>query len=371
MDELEIIKKLARSFPDASLGDDTAVIAPREGDILFTSDAVAEGVHFRREYCSPGQAVQKVITSNVSDIYAMGGRPDEFVFTAGLPAGCSAGDVDDIIEGAKIGSEVYQVKLAGGDTVRTGGGLFFDISMLGRMDGHRVINRSGAREGDLMVLFGECGRSLAGLGLLAELWKIDLPRPVPPVNTPSGWKGRVVKDIIAELTLEWRERDIRVLCRKKGLDRSIADAVTLAAVHLLPVTRPAWGVMTGEQVSGKKVRNSIAENMTALIDVSDGLASDLHNLCESSGVGAVIQEESLPVPSSLREIVPEDKQTEVLISSGEEYAHLAAVKQLAEEDIPPRGRVIGRFGGREDEIFLSGRDGSRRKLPRTGYQHRF
>jgi thiamine-monophosphate kinase len=371
LNEQEIIKRLRESFPHSPLGDDAAFLPHHREGLLFTSDAVVEGVHFIREYCTPGQAVQKAITSNVSDIYAMGGKPSEFVFTAGLPEGCTREDLDGIIGGLKLGCRVYGVDLVGGDTVRTGGGFFFDISMLGSVDKKSVIGRGGGQEGDLLVLFGNCGRSLAGLNLLAELWEIKLQGSIIPVVPPEGWKCEEVRDIVRGLSLEWDVGEIGKLCRERNLSQKVCDAITTAAVHIVPVaTHPAAEARI-EPDYGEVKRPGLITEINAMIDISDGLASDLRALCDESGVGAVIDEESLPVPDSIRGLVPEDRYIECILSSGEEYVQLAAVKSTAGHRIHEGSSVIGVLQGSEEEIVIADRDKNRRKLPRLGFEHRF
>ncbi|MCK4237121.1 MAG: hypothetical protein KAX38_08365, partial [Candidatus Krumholzibacteria bacterium] len=159
MKEREIIESLREAFPDAALGDDAAVLPGEKGELLVAADAVVEGVHFERSYSTLAQAVQKVITSNVSDIFAMGGKPDSIIFTAGLPKGFGKGELSEIIEGLKKGCGVYRLKLAGGDTVLSSGGLFFNMAILGDVRRGRAVLRRGACEGDTLVLFGDCGCS--------------------------------------------------------------------------------------------------------------------------------------------------------------------------------------------------------------------
>ncbi|RJR27935.1 MAG: thiamine-monophosphate kinase, partial [Candidatus Latescibacterota bacterium] len=167
MKEREIIDRIRAAFPQSGIGDDTAVLPAAAGDLLLASDAVVENVHFVRRRSTLSQAIQKAVTANVSDVYAMGGRPEAILLSAGLPPGCSAEDVDSIVEGLSVSCEAYGVRLAGGDTVASPGGYFFDVAIAGSVPRGRAVRRSGARAGDAVVLFGEVGPSLAGLSLLA------------------------------------------------------------------------------------------------------------------------------------------------------------------------------------------------------------
>ena len=107
----------ARRSPIAASGTTRRCFPPPRGEMLFAADAAVEAVHFDRRFCTLSQAVQKLVTSNVSDIFAMGGSPLSIVFTAALPPGCASADVDAIIDGLERSCTQYEVKLVGGDTV--------------------------------------------------------------------------------------------------------------------------------------------------------------------------------------------------------------------------------------------------------------
>jgi thiamine-monophosphate kinase len=362
MKEHDFIDALIKAFPYADLRDDAAWYHPdryganMDKGILLSADAAVEGVHFDRRYSTLSQAVQKLVTSNVSDIYAMGGSPHAILFTAGLPRGCAAEDAEEIIGGLRKGTSFYGISLAGGDTVESGATFFFDISIIGSQDFVKPIPRSGAGVGDLLVLFGTCGGSLLGLTLLRHLSGVrnmeHLPERVA-VGLPS-WDE--LSGILSELSVDTDDAGIGLLAGNRG--GTVRHLLSLANRHLVPEARPA----------PSDVLYMDPSIITAMIDVSDGLARDVRNLCEASRVGVVMHEESLPVPEAFPNMLDGDREycNELMLSSGEEYVMLATCRER-----PPKGRVIGEIVPANEGIMAVGRDGKKRELPDTGYEHTF
>jgi thiamine-monophosphate kinase len=381
--EDEFIEALRKAFPESGLGDDAAV-DPRDGETLLATDAVVEGVHFRRDYATLSQAVQKLVTSNVSDIYAMGGKPRSVLFTAGLPSGFSSADMEQVIGGLHAGCAYYDISLAGGDTVFSPGGLFFNIAVAGGLEGRKPLSRKGAKPGDSIVLFGECGGSSGGLlivdAILAQ--QREFPEKPPsklaqqrefPEKPPSKlaqqrefpekpssnlptWER--FEPLVRSLSLGSGEEELSALC--EGRDRHFKAILSLVKQHLVPVARPLeeWLLEEGEPC------------LTAAIDVSDGIARDLRHLCRESGVGAELEESALRVPEVIPELFEFDRErmTEFVLSSGEEYVMLATVRG----DGLPAGAVrLGRVITAQEGLVIRGLAGERRDLPDTGYQHEF
>jgi len=395
MRERDIIRRLRDAFGKWGIGDDAAVLAPSGGDLLFASDAVVEGVHFRREYGTLGQAVQKVITSNVSDIYAMGGVPHAIVVTAGLPPGCGESDIDEIIEGAALACEAYGVRLVGGDTVRSPGGFFFDVAITGSVGRGRAVRRSGAQPGDALVLFGSCGGSRGGMLLLEALAggarDTVLGRAASVVDAD---KRVAMMRIVSSLTLSMASEDMERLCSEHGLGPDLVPLLELAARHIVPLTRTADHTLLDADRSAADARY-----VSAMIDISDGLARDLATLCAESGVGAFVEEAKLPIHPALERVwrsegiesadeigsphAADDDgylpavetipgRTKLALSSGEEYVMLTAVRgYTAGMKLPGSGTVIGRIVKREEGVMLVTPAGDRCPLPELGYEHEF
>ena len=150
MKERDFIERMEKAFPELRREDDAAVYDLRfnpppgrpGGILMLSTDAAVDGIHFDRRYSTLSQAVQKLVTSNVSDIYAMGGEPDGLLFTAGLPAGCGGAEADGIVDGLKKASDFYGVRPIGGDTVGSGDRFFFNISIIGSQGRSEPITRA-------------------------------------------------------------------------------------------------------------------------------------------------------------------------------------------------------------------------------------
>jgi thiamine-monophosphate kinase len=341
-------------------------------------------VHFRLDYVTLGQVIQKAITSNVSDIYAMGGAPIAFTLAAGLPAGSGEGDVASVIEGLRVGCETYGLHLAGGDTVFSPGGFFFDIAIIGTDAGREIIWREGAQPGDALVLFGECGGSLAGMHVLEELRGPD--EHVGPKKGKRRMPARAVRkkvrrtakqkrgkqgggrllensieretfiSVLPELRLGTKRGDIERLCTERGLPDVAVEALSLVKQHLVPRATP--------------LGTSLVESgiIHAMIDISDGLACDLRNVCRESGVGAVVDRDAVPMPAAVETLFVA-RALEIALASGEEYILLAAVDAGAAKSVG--GAVIGHFTESGGQLILRGDDGSEKPLPEVGYEHKF
>jgi thiamine-monophosphate kinase len=328
--------------------------------LLFASDAVVEGVHFRLDISTLSQVVQKVVTANVSDVFAMGGRPSGIVFTAGLSAGCGEEELVSIVDGLRRSCEAYSMRLYGGDTVRSPGGYFFDAAILGTVpEGMQPLRRSGANPGDALVLFGEIGGSLAGLRILEHLAGDATAAGDLGGLAPSSRESALLGDLVAGFSLESGDGVIESLCRTRGLGETAAAAALLVRRHLCPRAH----------LHGALLEEHARAGVRAAIDISDGLARDLRSLCEESGVGAVIDAAAIPVPASLREHAEPGIALELALGSGEEYVLLAAVE---DPGVFAHGAtVVGEIAVSAAGVSMRTPEGGLRELPGTGYEHQF
>lgn len=364
MKERDVVAAFREAFPGSGIGDDAAVLHPESGDLLFASDAVVEGIHFMQGLSTLSQAVQKMITSNVADIFAMGGIPFSTVITVGLPEGCGRAELDEIIEGAVTGCRAYTLELAGGDTVLSPGGFFFDAAILGRVGEGKAVSRGGAREGDVIAVFGPCGGSAAGMSILAGIHERpaanDALRDVLPVERSEL---EAVKEIVSGFSLTTGAGEIGRVCGERGFSRSMEHVLRLIKHHLVPLAKPLESSLLASE----------PPTVTSMIDVSDGLARDISNLCAESGVGAVLDEASLPVPAGLGSLLQssEEALAELALSSGEEYVLLATFSGTGEDWSPEGGTVVGRIVPESEGLALRGRDGKLRPMPELGYEHSF
>ena len=221
------------------IGDDCAVLEPTPGArIVSTTDLLVEDVHFRRRYASPEDIGWKALAVNISDIASMGARARWALVALACPVSMTAGDVEAFYDGALSLAREHGVAVVGGDTSGSPGPWFVNVTLIG--EAVRVVLRSTAKAGDVLAVTGTLGRSAAGLAVLEH--------GRPPA----------------------------------GLDANACADVT--AAHLRPRPRAAEGRWLGT-----------ADGVTAMMDLSDGLATDLRRLVSESSVGATVTIDALPI----------------------------------------------------------------------------
>lgn len=328
MNETAIIalfqKAFERPFPGLvqGIGDDCAVLRTEGRPWLVTTDALVEGVHFRLETHPPRRLGKKCLAVNLSDIAAMGGIPRFAFLNLGLPRPVPRGFLSPFIKGLKEEAEKFSVALAGGDSHQSPQGIALGLTVIGEASG-KIAYRSGAKVGDLLYVSGFLGQSAAGFRLLTKFWK----QPVPLKPT---WSRELIK------------------------------------AHQEPEPQVALGHFLVQQGF-----------VGAMIDLSDGLASDLRHICRASGVGALLDADRIPISPALRAAAEwlESAPLPMALTGGEDYQLLFSVpKGLARK---METRVADRFkrpvyhigeiiGG--SKIVLKSSTGLR-ILNETGFDH--
>lgn len=302
------------------IGDDAAVYEPA-GDLeLLTCDAFVEDVHFRRSFAPLRAIGAKFIVSNVSDVAAMGGFPARAVVSLGVPEDMSAADVDELYAGMLDAAARYGVEIVGGDVVASPGGLLASVAMIGTVGRERVVTRAGAVVGDAILATGRFGASEAGLRALSH-----------------------------------------------GLEEAgLVRAATRR--HLEPVARIAEAQAFLDVATPH-----------AMIDVSDGLASEVRHLADESGVGMRVRKDRIPVAPEAVEIgrLLGVDPLELALGSGEEFELLVTIPASEAErtiehvcavtgsDVTCIGEVVERSEG----CIMVGPGGDAEPLPRVGYEH--
>ncbi len=315
-----LLKRLRKRFGKKSpglilgIGDDAAVIAPSCPDILVTTDMMAEGVHFDLRWTTPFQLGFKLVSVNVSDIYAMGGKPGFLLLNFSAARDFQLKQFDSFFDGIKKASKLYGVSLIGGD-ISSSEKLTLSATVIGCAR-EKILRRNGARPGDLIYVTGSLGDSACGLELLKKM-----KTPLPDKGKAPGFR-----QLSAKTTLPLVRR------------------------HVMPVAvRP----------------DRFIRHATAMMDISDGLIMDLSRICSDSRVGATIFTEKLPLSKELiraSEYIKKDP-VDLALGGGEDYELLFTSVSK---------RISGAYC--VGEITRSGmkiiqKDGSQKKIIGQGYQH--
>jgi thiamine-monophosphate kinase len=301
--EWDLIKALSREFGPAppgvilGIGDDCAAIEiPGSDYLLWTVDTLVEGVHFDLAYTSLAQLGWKSLTVNLSDIAAMGGDPGAALLSLGWPPDRDRRGALAFAAGLAQAAREYGVAVIGGDTVSSPQGLIVTITLTGRVPASQMLRRAGAHPGDLIFVTGPLGEAAAGLNILRQ--SLDLPPDL-----------------------------------KEGLTEA--------------QLRPRPQLRAGRLLA----REGLA---TALIDTSDGIATDLYHICQASGVGARIPAAGVPVSPRVTAAAPHLGRAplDLALSGGEDYLLLFTATPSVAERLPaafsraglaaplPLGRII-------------------------------
>jgi thiamine-monophosphate kinase len=292
------------------IGDDSAVLRLSPGhESLVTTDFTLEKIHFRRDWHAPESVGNRCLTRGLSDIAAMGGEPIAAFLSLALPGDLPQKWVDGFMRGILTLAKRFEVTLAGGDTAESPDGILADIVVLGSVPRGKAILRSGARPGDRVYVSGKLGGSAATLeGMRAK--------PKSKLNP---------RDFKAHFFPEPRVRLGRAL-REKGL-------------------------------------------ASAMIDISDGLSTDLAHICEESRVGAEIEEES--IPQTVIGKPTQEVDLRFALHGGEDYELLFTVPEgrriparIAGVPVTKIGRIV-----RGKKVVIKTKNGKSRELVPQGWQH--
>ncbi len=307
------------------IGDDAAVLAPdRNAFDVVTTDALVEGVHFDRRFV-PARAIgHRGLAANLSDLAAMGARPRAALLSLALPDGLPIRDFDEILDGLLALASRYEVALVGGNIARSPGPLVVDITALGSAQRRRIMRRAGARPGDAIYVSGEIGAAAAGF----------------------EWCHAHAGDAL-------KMRDSAFLSADLSAGSHV-DAMRAAAARFLypdPRMRLGWVL----------ARTRAA---TSCVDLSDGLADGVHQLAAASGVGAVIDAETVPVAAAVADWFRRSGRDPLVaaITGGDDYEILFTAPGRRRRLIETVVRQVGRPRGGADANGV----GARLPLTRIG-----
>lgn len=327
--EFGLIEHLTQNMPLKNaetlkgVGDDAAVLDYKDKQVLVTTDLLLEGVHFDLTYVPLKHLGYKSAVVNFSDIYAMNGQPKQITVSIGLSKRFSVEDMEELYSGIRLACDVYGVDLVGGDTSASLTGLAISITCIGEGEKGKVVYRSGAKETDLVCVSGDFGAAYMGLQLLEREKKVF-----------NGEKDFTPDFSGKEYLLE---RQLKPEARKDII-------AALREAGILP---------------------------TAMMDVSDGLSSELLHLSKESHVGCRIYEERIPIDYQTAVMAEQFNMNLVTaaLNGGEDYELLFTVP-LADYDKVSnlKGvKIIGHITKPELGNYLEGRDGGEVELKAQGW----
>ena len=327
---IDIIKKKFNSKNNDSLiigiGDDAAVISKSKDDyFLISSDMLVEGIHFDLTYHPLKHLGYKSVTTNISDIYSMNGFANQITINLGLSNRFSLNAIEEFYKGVKIACEEYNIDLVGGDTTSSKTGLIISVSAIGDVLKNKLTLRKTAKKNDIICVSGDLGRSYIGLQILEREKSVFLTNPEmqPELSNYS--------DLI--------EKQLKPKARKDLIEK-------LSEFNIIP---------------------------NSMIDISDGLASDLIHLSVQSNLGVKIYEEKLPILKSTILTANELNlnPTTCALNGGEDYELLFSVNEkdynmLKDNDIDITS--IGYFTSNK-KCNLVSKEGETIGLKAQGWKH--
>jgi len=323
IDHLTRNKETRNAGTILSVGDDAAVIDQFGRQSVITTDLLVEGIHFDFMYTPLKHLGYKAVVVNLSDLYAMMATPTQITVSLAISNKISVEALEEFYEGVYDACEKYNVDLIGGDTTSSKSGFAISITAIGEVAPDKSVTRSGARKGDLICVTGDLGAAFLGLQLLEREKKIFLENPgvQPDLQQQAYLIGRILKPEPQAEVVEW--------LNEKGI---------------MP---------------------------TSMIDVSDGLSSELLHICKNSEVGCVVYEEKIPVHDDARNIAMQFgvSVTTCALSGGEDYELLFTVRQEDYETISRNVNisVIGYVTDKEEGANLMTKGGNKLEITAQGW----
>ncbi|MBP6335141.1 MAG: thiamine-phosphate kinase [Bacteroidia bacterium] len=315
--------KLKNASSEKGIGDDSAVIYNEGKRTVISTDMLVEGVHFDLSFQPLRHLGYKAVVVNLSDIYAMNAIPEQILVSIAISNRFSLEAVDELYEGITMACEKYKVDLVGGDTTSSTSGLILSITAIGKNSTEEMVYRSGAREHDLLCVTGDLGAAYMGLQILEREKKIFLENP------------KIQPDLSGNEYI--LERQLKPEARKDSIEK-------LRELKVIP---------------------------TSMIDVSDGLSSEVLHLCKASGLGCDVYEDKIPIDPQTFERAEEFNlsPTVCALSGGEDYELLFTIRQEDYETLRPSMdiAVIGHMTEKASGANLIDRSGGSIKLRAQGW----
>ncbi|MBQ0769669.1 MAG: thiamine-phosphate kinase [Bizionia sp.] len=329
--EFALIEHLTKNFDIKhqstikGIGDDAAVINPENKNIVVTTDMLVEGVHFDLSYAPLKHLGYKAVVVNLSDVYAMNANATQITVSIAVSNRFPLEALEELYAGIETAAKIYNVDVVGGDTTSSTSGLLISVTAIGEVEKGQEVYRSGAKPNDLLVLTGDVGGAYMGLQVLErekEVFKVN------PNNQP---------DLDAYTYI--MERQLKPEARK--------DIVSLL--------------------------KDLDVKPTAMIDVSDGLSSEILHICKASKVGCDLYEDKIPLDPQVISTCEEFDidSTTIALNGGEDYELLMTISQ---EDFPkikanPHLTVIGYITEESAGAHLVTRGDTKIQLQAQGWKN--
>jgi thiamine-monophosphate kinase len=316
--------KMANSKTCKGPGDDSAVIDSGDRYTLVSTDMILEGIHFNLVYFPLKHLGYKAVIRAISDIYAMNGVPGQLLVGLGISSRFSVEDIDEIYEGINLACNKYNIDLAGGDTSSSLTGLTISVTAVGYAEKDRLIMRSGAKPNDLICVTGDFGASYMGLQLL--------------------------------------ERERILFEKNKGIQPDLSGNDYAIGRQL----KPEFPVSVLEDLKKSEI------HPTSMIDVSDGLASDLMQVCKASGTGCRIFNKQIPVDYDTSRLAEEFNIDPLIpaLNGGDDFELLFTVPLESYDKLKeiPSVKVIGHITEKGSGNYLVGADGTEVEISAQGWK---
>jgi len=316
---------IRQSSTSKAIGDDAAVIINDDEVTLVSTDMLVEGIHFDLMYTPLKHLGYKSVVVNLSDIFAMNAKPRQITVSLAISSKYSLEAIKELYEGIYTACKVYNVDLVGGDTTSSPKGMIISITAIGQAKKDKVVYRSGASKGDILCVTGDLGAAYLGLQILEREKQVYLAHP------------GVQPDL---------EKSQYLLERQLKPEAQAGAIAYFEKMNILP---------------------------TSMIDISDGLASEVLHLCHASGTGAFIEEGKVPLhtDTELTAINFRLDPITCALHGGEDYELLFTVKEADLEKIRymPEVFIIGEMTDKADGVKLHTTGGNIHDITAQGWNH--
>ena len=307
------------------VGDDAAVISMGDQDLLLSTDLLVEGLHFDLMYHPLKHLGYKAVVVNLSDIYAMNGTPRQILVSLSISNRFSVEAMEELYEGIYAACKHYSVDLVGGDTTSSQKGLTISITAVGTAGAEKTTYRNGAKEGDILCVSGDLGAAYLGLQIM--------------------------------------EREKQIFLSTPDVQPDLEDQSYLISRQLKPEAR--GDIINQFQAAGVKP--------TSMIDISDGLASDIFHICKQSDVGVLIEEANVPIREEAETKAIDFKMDPITcaLSGGEDYELLFTIAPEDYEKVRamPSIYTIGEIKNKSYGKKLLSSGGNYHDLQAQGWMH--